>query len=142
MRCKLKGDFMTKVRVNEETFNLSHSSNLISTIGLEKSSPSLMRSIRVEGHTHSWVVESFLREKERENFWKAREQPFLRVRECFPKKNNNIEIEAKNDMIFDTLIVVINAYSSVQKLWHSFQDEEGHDFQDKYYLFIVGKRLL
>jgi hypothetical protein len=40
---------MTKVRVSEETFNLSHSSNLISAIGLENSSPSLMRSIRVEG---------------------------------------------------------------------------------------------
>jgi hypothetical protein len=59
---------MTKVKVSEETFNLSHSSNLILAIGLENSSPSLMRSIRVEGRTHSWVVDSFLREEEREHF--------------------------------------------------------------------------
>jgi hypothetical protein len=56
---------MTKVRVSEETFNLSHSSNLISTIGLERLLTYLMRSIRVEGRTHSWVVDSFLREQER-----------------------------------------------------------------------------
>jgi hypothetical protein len=47
---------MTKVRVSEETSNLSHSSNLISAIGLERLLTYLMRSIRVEGRTHSWVV--------------------------------------------------------------------------------------
>jgi hypothetical protein len=59
---------MTKVRVSEETFNLIHSYNLISAIGLENSSPCLMSSIRVEEHTHSWVVGSFLREQERAFF--------------------------------------------------------------------------
>jgi hypothetical protein len=60
---------MTKVRVSEETSNLSHSSNLISAIGLERLLTYLMRSIRVEGRTHSWVVESF--------FERARERAFL-----------------------------------------------------------------
>jgi hypothetical protein len=86
---------MTKVRVSEETSNLSHSSNLISAIGLERLLTYLMRSIRVEGRTHSWVVESFLREQEREHFRAAREQPFLRARACFPRQNNSTEIEAK-----------------------------------------------
>jgi hypothetical protein len=80
---------MTKVRESEETSNLSHSSNLISAIGLERLLTYLMRSIRVEGRTHSWVVESFLREQEREHFRVAREQPFLRARACFPRKNNS-----------------------------------------------------
>jgi hypothetical protein len=58
---------MTKVTVSEETSNLSHSSNLISTVRLENPSPSLMRSIRARGRTHSWVVQAFLlREQERE----------------------------------------------------------------------------
>jgi hypothetical protein len=57
---------MTKVRVSEETPNLSHSSNLISTVRLENPSPSLMRSIRARGRTHSWVVHSFLVERARE----------------------------------------------------------------------------
>jgi hypothetical protein len=59
---------MTKVRVSEETPNLSHSSNLISTVRLENPSPSLMRSIRERGCTHSWVVHSFLVERERESW--------------------------------------------------------------------------
>jgi hypothetical protein len=54
-----------------------------------------MRSIRVGGCTHFWVVGSLLREKEREHFRAAREQPFLKARACIPRKNNNIEIEAK-----------------------------------------------
>jgi hypothetical protein len=57
---------MTKVRVSEETSNLSHSSNLISAIGLERLLTYLMRSIRVEGHTHSWVVVVFHFERARE----------------------------------------------------------------------------
>ena len=58
---------MTKVRVSEETSNLSHPSNLISTVRLENPSPSLMRLIRARGCTHSWVVQAFLlREQERE----------------------------------------------------------------------------
>jgi hypothetical protein len=57
---------MTKVRVSEETPNLSHPSNLISTVRLENPSPSLMRSTRARGRTHSWVVQAFLlREQER-----------------------------------------------------------------------------
>jgi hypothetical protein len=57
---------MIKVRVSEETPNLSHPSNLISTVRLENSSPSLMRLIRARGRTHSWVVRAFLlREQER-----------------------------------------------------------------------------
>ena len=57
---------MTKVRVSEETPNLSHPSNLISTVRLENPSPSLMRSTRERGCTHSWVVQAFLlREQER-----------------------------------------------------------------------------
>jgi hypothetical protein len=86
---------MTKVRVSEETSNLSHSSNLISTVRLENPSPSLMRSIRARGRTHSWVVGSLLREQEREHFRAAREQPFLRARACFPRLDNSTEIEAK-----------------------------------------------
>jgi hypothetical protein len=85
---------MTKVRVSEETSNLSHSSNLISTVRLENPSPSLMRSIRARGHTHSWVVHSFLREKEREHFRAAREQPFLRARACIPRQKTSTKIEA------------------------------------------------
>jgi hypothetical protein len=85
---------MTKVRVSEETPNLSHSSNLISTVRLENPSPSLMRSIRARGRTHSWVVGSFLREQEREHFRAAREQLFLRARACIPRQQTSTEIEA------------------------------------------------
>jgi hypothetical protein len=85
---------MTKVRVSEETPNLSHSSNLISTVRLENPSPSLMRSIRARGHTHSWVVESILREQKREHFQAAREQPFLRARARIPRQQTSTEIKA------------------------------------------------
>jgi hypothetical protein len=85
---------MTKVRVSEETPNLSHSSNLISTVRLENPSPSLMRSIRARGRTHSWVVQAFWREQEREHFRAAREQPFLRARACIPRQQTSTEIEA------------------------------------------------
>jgi hypothetical protein len=54
-----------------------------------------MRSIRVEGHTHSWIVGSLLREQEREHFRAAREQPFLRARAHIPRHNNSTEIETK-----------------------------------------------
>jgi hypothetical protein len=75
VRCKLKDNFMTKVRVSEETSNLSHLSNLISTVRLENPSPSLMRSIRARGRTHSWVVQAFLlREQEREERGRAGEE--------------------------------------------------------------------
>jgi hypothetical protein len=90
---------MTKVRVSEETSNLSHTSNLISAIGLENSSPSLMRSIRVEGRIHSWVVDSFLREQEREHFRAAREQPFLRVRAHIPRQQTSTKIEAARTVL-------------------------------------------
>jgi hypothetical protein len=70
---------MTKVRVSEETPNLSHPSNLISTVRLENPSPSLMRSTRARGRTHSWVVQAFLlREQER-----ARERSSLRRETAF-----------------------------------------------------------
>jgi hypothetical protein len=59
---------MTKVRVIEETPNLNHPSNLISTVRLENPSPSLMRSIRARGCTHSWVFHSFLVERARESW--------------------------------------------------------------------------
>jgi hypothetical protein len=58
---------MIKVRVSEEIPNLSHPSDLISTVRLENSSPSLMRSTWARGRTHSWVVEEttiLLREQE------------------------------------------------------------------------------
>jgi hypothetical protein len=51
---------MIKVRVSEETPNLSHPSNLISAVRLENSSPSLMRSTKARGRTHSWVVGEIL----------------------------------------------------------------------------------
>jgi hypothetical protein len=51
---------MIKVRVSEETPNLSHPSNLISTVRLENPSPSLMRSTWARGRIHSWVVEEIL----------------------------------------------------------------------------------
>ena len=51
---------MIKVRVSEETPNLIHPSNLISTIRLENSSPSLMRSTWARGRTHSWAVGEIL----------------------------------------------------------------------------------
>jgi hypothetical protein len=59
---------MIKERVSEETPNLSHPSNLISTVRLENSSPSLMRSTKARGRTHSWkkkVAAFLLREQER-----------------------------------------------------------------------------
>jgi hypothetical protein len=59
---------MTKVRVSEETPNISHPSNLISTVRLENPSPSLMRLIRARRRTHSWVVHSFLVERARESW--------------------------------------------------------------------------
>jgi hypothetical protein len=66
---------MTKVRVSEETPNLSHPSNLISTVRLENPSPSLMRSIRARRRTHSWVVQAFLlREQESEERGRAGEE--------------------------------------------------------------------
>ena len=70
---------MTNVRVSEETPNLSHPSNIISTVRLENPSPSLMRLIRERGHTHSWVVHSFLVERERE----SRERSSLRRETTF-----------------------------------------------------------
>jgi hypothetical protein len=51
---------MIKVRVCEETPNLNHPSDLISTVRLENSPPSLMRLIKASGHTHSWVVGEIL----------------------------------------------------------------------------------
>jgi hypothetical protein len=57
---------MTKVRVSEETPNLNHSSNLISTVRLENPSPSLMRSIRARGRTHCGLFIHFLVERARE----------------------------------------------------------------------------
>jgi hypothetical protein len=62
VRCKLKDNFMIKVRVSEETQNLSHPSNLNSAIRLENSSPSLMRLIKANGRTHSWVQEKRVEE--------------------------------------------------------------------------------
>jgi hypothetical protein len=58
VRCKLKDNFMIEVRVSEETPNLSHPSNLNSTVRLENSSPSLMRLIKANGRTHSWCGRS------------------------------------------------------------------------------------
>jgi hypothetical protein len=55
---------MIKVRVSEETPNLSHPSNLISAVRLENSSPSLMKLIKASGRTHSWV-----RERELKKSW-------------------------------------------------------------------------
>jgi hypothetical protein len=49
---------MIKVRVSEETPNLSHPSNLNSAVRLENPSPSLMRSTKARGRTHSWVRRS------------------------------------------------------------------------------------
>jgi hypothetical protein len=46
---------MIEVRVSEETPNLSHPSNLNSTVRLENSSPSLMKLIKASGRTHSWA---------------------------------------------------------------------------------------
>jgi hypothetical protein len=63
---------MTRVRVSEETSNLSHSSNIISAIGLERLLTYFMRSIRVEGRTHSWVVDFFL-ESKRESIFEQQE---------------------------------------------------------------------
>jgi hypothetical protein len=57
---------MTKVRVSDETPNLSHSSNLISTVRLENPSSSLMRSIRARGCTHCGLFIHFLVERTRE----------------------------------------------------------------------------
>jgi hypothetical protein len=54
---------MIKVRVSEETPNLSHPSNLISAVRLENSSPSLMRLIKASGRTHSWVRRKSLGER-------------------------------------------------------------------------------
>ena len=73
-----------------ETFNLSHSSNLISTIGLERLLTYLMRLIRVMGHTHSWVVHAFLlREKEEKREVKLREERHhLQEERMHPKGNN------------------------------------------------------
>jgi hypothetical protein len=81
---------MTKVRVSEETFNLSHSSNLISAIGLERLLTYLMRSIRVRGRTHSWVVHAFLlREQEEKREVELREErQHLQEESTHPKANN------------------------------------------------------
>jgi hypothetical protein len=73
VRCKLKDNFMIKVRVSEETPNLSHPSNLNSAVRLENSSPSLMRLIKANGRTHSWLfknkgVEEIL-VRGQETFW-------------------------------------------------------------------------
>jgi hypothetical protein len=87
VRCKLKGDFMTKVKVSEETSNLSHSSNLISTVRLENPSPSLMRSIRARGRTHSWVVHSLLL-REQERGQAGEERQHLQEESTHPKANN------------------------------------------------------
>jgi hypothetical protein len=68
---------MTLVRVNEETSNLSH--------WIRKLLTYLMRSIRVGGCTHCWVVGSLLKEQEREHFRVASEQSFMRVRAHIPR---------------------------------------------------------
>jgi hypothetical protein len=57
---------MTKMRVSEETLNLSHPSNLISIVRLENPSPSLMRSTRERGRTHCGLFIHFLVERARE----------------------------------------------------------------------------
>jgi hypothetical protein len=90
---------MTKVRVSEETQNLSDPSNLISTVRLENPSPSLMRSIRARGHTHSWVVVAFLlREQDRAQRGRAREKRQHLLKEStHPKANNSMDFEAADN---------------------------------------------
>jgi hypothetical protein len=94
VRCKLKGDFITKVRVSEETSNLSHTSNLISSIGLENSSPSLMRSIRVEGRTHSWVVHSSFGEQEKREVELEKRQ-HLQSWACIPRQQASMSFKVE-----------------------------------------------
>jgi hypothetical protein len=159
VRCKLKDNFMTKVRVSEETPNLSHSSNLISTIRLENPSPSLMRSIRARGRTHLRVVQTLWREQEREHFRAAREQPFLRARARIPRQQTSIEIEAARTALKAGCTIRIEgavlyglsrSYSKKSKhrnrgkvqssrkgrtVWisNSIQQGKGHEFQDRKY---------
>jgi len=66
---------MIEVRVSEETPNLSHPSNLNSTVRLENSSPSLMKLIKASGRTHSWVrCERNLGERPRDFLVRCQEQ--------------------------------------------------------------------
>ena len=68
---------MTLVRVNEETFNLSHSSNLILAIGLENSSPTSWGRLGLEGApivgllVHCWESKrgSIFEQQESSHFW-------------------------------------------------------------------------
>jgi hypothetical protein len=53
-----------------------------------------MRSIRVGGHTHCWVVETFEREQERA-FSSLRRGHFCRARACIPRLLTSTEIEAR-----------------------------------------------
>jgi hypothetical protein len=53
-----------------------------------------MRSIRVGGRTHCWVVDSLLREQEREHFRVWRGSHFCRARAHIPRLQTSIEIEA------------------------------------------------
>ena len=84
---------MTLVRVNEETFNPSHSSNLISTIWLENSSPTSWGRLGLEGTPvfglliHCW-------ESKREHFRVWRGSHFCRARACIPRLQTSTEIEA------------------------------------------------
>jgi hypothetical protein len=53
-----------------------------------------MRSIRVGGRTHCWVVDSLLREQEREHFRVWRGSHFCRARARIPRLQTSTEIEA------------------------------------------------
>ena len=84
---------MNKVRVSEETSNLSHSSNLISTVRLKNPSPSLMRSIRARRRTHCWVVHSFSCRESRREVELEEEGEVAGVRARFPRQSSSTEIE-------------------------------------------------
>ena len=94
---------MIEVRVSEETPNLSHPSNLNSTVRLENSSPSLMRLIKASGRTHSWEKqrsERNLGERPRGSWWDAKsKRKMMQQQSCWESKSSwwdakNKEVEA------------------------------------------------
>ena len=65
--------------MSEETLNLIHSSNPISTVGLRDSSPTTMRSIRVGGRTLARADSFFIVKREREMSILRKEETFEKI---------------------------------------------------------------
>jgi hypothetical protein len=85
-----------------------------------------MRSIRVGGHTHSWVVETFLREKEEEEVELEKGGHFCRARACISRQQSSTHFKAR----------VQHLLQAVQhRLSRSYNIKSGTEIEERYNTF-------